>query len=93
MGVPARVVRLLAALSASIAIAMERVMIQADRELLEQARRAAHERGVTFPQLVREALAHELAARAEPPRPLSCVGVIRTGGQARGRAYEPDEWR
>ena len=68
-------------------------MIQADHQLLERARRAAHERGVTFPQLVREALEHELAARSEPPRPLSCVGVISTGGRARGRAYKPDEWR
>jgi hypothetical protein len=72
---------------------MERVMIQADRQLLERARRAAHERGVTFPQLVREALERELVARSEPPRPLSCVGVISTGGQARERVYEPDEWR
>jgi hypothetical protein len=68
-------------------------MIQADRRLLERARRAAHERGVTFPQLVREALEHELAARSEPPRPLSCVGVISTDGRARERTYQPDEWR
>jgi hypothetical protein len=68
-------------------------MIQADRRLLERARRAAHERGVTFPQLVREALEHELAGRAESSRPLSCVGVISTSGRARERAYEPDAWR
>jgi hypothetical protein len=68
-------------------------MIQADHQLLERARRAAHERGVTFPQLVREALEHELAARSEPPRLLSCAGVISTGGRARERAYQPDEWR
>jgi len=69
-------------------------MIQADRQLLERARRAAQKRGVTFPQLVREALEHELAAaRSEPSRPLPCAGVISTGGQARRRAYEPDEWR
>jgi hypothetical protein len=72
---------------------MERVMIQADTSLLERARRAARERGVSFPQLVREALEHELAARTQPTRPLSCVGVIRTGGRARERAYEPDPWR
>ncbi|MET0762889.1 MAG: hypothetical protein ABWZ63_11240 [Thermoleophilaceae bacterium] len=72
---------------------MERVMIQADRALLERARRAARERGVTFPQLVREALEHELATRADPPRGLSCSGAISTGGRARERAYEPDVWR
>jgi hypothetical protein len=77
---------------ASIAITMERVMIQADQWLLERARQAAHERGVTFPQLVREALERELAAWS-PPRPLACIGVIRADGQARRRAYEPDVWR
>lgn len=68
-------------------------MVQADKGLLERARRAARERGVTFPQLVRDALEHELTARTGPPRPLSCVGAIRTGGQARERAFEPDPWR
>lgn len=68
-------------------------MIQADRALLERARRAAHARGVSFPQLVREALEHELAARGEAARPLSCAGAISTGGRARERAYEPDAWR
>jgi hypothetical protein len=72
---------------------MERVMVQADKTLLERARRAARERGVTFPQLVREALEHELSTRTEPARPLSCVGVVNTGGRARERAYEPDAWR
>jgi hypothetical protein len=72
---------------------MERVMVQADKALLERARRAARERGVTFPQLVREALEHELAMRIEPARALSCIGAIRTGGRARQRAYEPDPWR
>ena len=72
---------------------MERVMIQADKTLLERARRAARERGVTFPQLVREALEHELVTRTELARPLSCVGAIDTGGRARRQAYEPDSWR
>jgi hypothetical protein len=68
-------------------------MIQADRALLERARRAALERGVTFPQFVREALERELATRASRPRPLSCAGVIVSGGEARRRRYEPDAWR
>lgn len=78
---------------ASIASMMQRVMIQAERTLLERAQRAAHERGVSFPQLVRESLERELALGAAQPRPISCAAVISTGGQARGRAYEPDQWR
>ena len=72
---------------------MERVMIQAERELFERARRAARERGVTFPQLVREALEHELGLRSGSPRPLACVGTIDTNGRARKRSYAPDAWR
>jgi hypothetical protein len=79
--------------TASIASTMERVMIQADSALLERARRAARERGVTFPQLVREALEHELATQSGPPRLLACGGVISTGGRARERGYAPDPWR
>lgn len=72
---------------------MHRVMIQAEQTLLERAQHAAHERGVSFPQLVREALARELALSTAPPKPLSCVGIISTGGRARSGVYEPDEWR
>jgi hypothetical protein len=68
-------------------------MIQADEELLERARRAAHERGVTFPELVRQALEREVAATARPARRLGCVGVVSTDGEARRREYEPDAWR
>lgn len=80
--------------SASIASMMQRVMIQAERSLLARAQQAAHERGVSFPQLVREALERELAVNAAPARPLACVGILSTGGRARtGGAYEPDAWR
>jgi hypothetical protein len=72
---------------------MRRVMIQADDDLLERARRAARERGITFPQLVRDALERELAAHARPSRGLSCAGVVSTGGEAAGRSYQPDAWR
>jgi hypothetical protein len=48
-------------LDAVIVLAMKRrVMIQADEGLLTRARRVAGERGITFPQLVRDALEHEL---------------------------------
>jgi hypothetical protein len=68
-------------------------MIQADRQLLADARRVAHERGVTFPQLVRDALEREVAASSIPPRQLASIGVISTGGKAGKRSYEPDAWR
>ena len=67
-------------------------MIQADRGLLERARKAAHARGVTFPQLVREALEHELAREGTPPEP-RFIGALSSGGAARRRTYEPDPWR
>lgn len=72
---------------------MKRVMIQADDELLERARRAARERGVTFPQFVRHALERELAPMLRPLPRLTCVGVVSTDGQARRRKYKPDAWR
>jgi len=68
-------------------------MIQADRVLLERARRAARERGVTFPQLVRDALEHELGPGSGSPPRLGSAGVIRTNGAARQGSYEPDPWR
>lgn len=68
-----------------------RVMIQADESLLARARKAAGERGVTFPQLVRDALEHEL--RDADPGPLTSAGAIDSGGKARKREYRPDTWR
>jgi hypothetical protein len=70
---------------------MERVMIQADRELLERARAAAHQRGISFPAFVRAAIENELGGDFQPP--LDCIGVIDTGGRARARRYAPDPWR
>ena len=67
-------------------------MIQADEGLLERARREAGERGVTFPQFVREALEHELGSLRSSGQ-LACAGVISTGGRARRRRYKPDPWR
>jgi hypothetical protein len=70
---------------------MERVMIQADRTMLAQARAAARERGLSFPAFVRAAIEHELLHARQPE--LSCVGIIDTSGRARSRQYEPDQWR
>lgn len=65
--------------------------VEVDAELLERARRVADERGVAVPQLVRDALEHELAEAApnseqrrplddegEQP-PLTCIGAFRSG--------------
>jgi hypothetical protein len=68
-----------------------RVMIQADEVLLAQARKAAGERGITFPQLVRDALEHELGV--SEPAPLSATGSVDSVGKARLREYQPDAWR
>jgi hypothetical protein len=68
-------------------------MIQVDPPLLERAKREARRRGVSFPQLVREALTRELALSAEPVAPLSCIGAIDTQGRASERDYQPDPWR
>lgn len=64
-------------------------MIQADGALLDRARRAARKRGISFPQLVRDALEHEIP---QPTRP-SCIKVVNSAGAARERSYEPDAWR
>jgi hypothetical protein len=73
-------------------LAMQRrVMIQADEVLLARARKAAGERGITFPQLVRDALEHELSFGE--PAPLSSSGIVDSGGKARLREYQPDAWR
>jgi hypothetical protein len=72
---------------------MERVMIQADQALLQRARRTARARGITFPQLVRDALTRELAVGTGRPQRPSCIGIVDTGGVARARGYEPDAWR
>lgn len=72
---------------------MQRVMIQVDTSLLERAKREARRRGVSFPQLVRDALARELSLSAEPAVALTCVGAIDSEGNARARQYQPEPWR
>jgi len=82
-----------------IAPMMQRLMIQAEPELVERAKRRAAERGVSVAQVVREALEHELAAQDEPiPPPLRCVGVFSSGRSDLSRLasediFEPDTWR
>lgn len=75
---------------------MKRLMIQADEELLERARRRAAERGVSIAQVVRDALENELGVHAQP-EPLS-LGRYRSGAgdlalRASDGEYEPPPWR
>lgn len=54
--------------------------VELDAELLERARRVARERGVAVPQLVREALEHELGPEQEGEQPpLTCIGAFSSG--------------
>ena len=48
-----------------IALMMQRLMIQAEPELVERAKRRARERGVSVAQIVREAMEHELGVDDE----------------------------
>jgi len=63
--------------------------IEIEADLLERAQRAARERGVEVPELVREALEHEMAgagsesltrAQDEGEQPsLTCIGAFSSG--------------
>jgi hypothetical protein len=76
---------------------MKRVMVQADPSLLERARHAADRRGITFPQLVRDALEHELANDGPQPAPTSIRAFDSGQGDLAARSdadrYEPPPFR
>jgi hypothetical protein len=83
-----------------IALMMQRLMIQAEPELVERAKRRALERGVSVAQVVREALEHELAVDEEEPLapPLKHVGVVSSGHGSLARLasediFEPEPFR
>ena len=82
-----------------IASMMQRLMIQAEPELVERAQRRARERGVSVAQVVREAMEHELGVEEEPlAPPLKCIGVFASGrGDLSRRAsedeFEPEPFR
>ena len=83
-----------------IAPMMRRLMIQAEPELVERAKRRARERGVSVAQVVREAMEHELGVEEEEPLApaLNCIGIGRSGrGDLSRRAsedeYEPEPFR
>jgi hypothetical protein len=69
----------------------QKASVEIEADLLKRARRAARERGVAVPQLVREALEHELGGSAPEPGqtspskdegeqpPLTCIGAFNSG--------------
>lgn len=82
--------------------------VELDADLLERARRVADERGVAVPQLVREALEHELGDAALKPESgvkdegeqplLTCIGAFRSGRGdlsklASEDVFEPEPFR
>lgn len=82
-----------------IASMMQRLMIQAEPELVERAKRRAAERGVSMAQFLREAMERELASHEEQvPPPLTCIGVFNSGRSdlsrlASDHIFMPRSWR
>jgi hypothetical protein len=80
---------------------MQRLMIQAEPELIERTKRRASERGVSVAQVVREAMEHELGPAPDEeriPPPLTCIGAFRSGRGDLSRLasediFEPAPWR
>jgi hypothetical protein len=71
--------------------------VEVDAELLERARRVADKRGVAVPQLVRDALEHELGDE-EPQAPFSLIGAFTAGrsdlsARASSDEFEPRPFR
>ena len=72
--------------------------VEVDAELLERARRVAAERGVAVPQLVRQALEHELGPADGEQPPVTCIGMFESGRGdlselASRDVYEPPPFR
>ena len=75
---------------------MTRLIIQAEEELLDRARRRAAERGVSIAQVVRDALEQALANDGQPiPRNLGkfSSGTTDTSERASNGEYMPPPWR
>jgi post-segregation antitoxin (ccd killing protein) len=83
----------------------EKASVEIEGELLERARRVARERGVEVPQLVHDALEHEIGQvapaqpqdEAEQPA-LTCIGAFRSGRGdlsklASEDVFEPEPFR
>jgi hypothetical protein len=76
---------------------MQRLMIQADAELVERAKRRAAERGVSVAQVVREAMERDLGREPQQPS-FSLIGAFTSGRSDLSRlasedVFEPEPWR
>jgi len=72
--------------------------VEVDAELLERARRVADQRGVAVPQLVRQALEHEIGPADGEQPPVACIGMFESGRGdlselASRDVYEPPPFR
>jgi hypothetical protein len=78
---------------------MQRLMIQAEPELIQRVKRRAAERGVSAAQVWRDAIQHELGPDEERiPPPLTCIGAFSSGRSdlselASENIFEPRSWR
>lgn len=78
---------------------MQRLMIQAEPELIQRVKRRAAERGVSASEIWREAMRHELGSHEERiPPPLTCIGAFSSGRSdlselASEAIFEPRSWR
>jgi hypothetical protein len=76
---------------------MKRIMIQADEDLIARAKDAAHQRGVSVAQLVRDALEQQLGPPRRPRTRL--IGAFNSGEtdvarrSARTPSVPPRPWR
>ena len=83
----------------------EKAIVEIEGDLLAQARRIARERGMEVPELVHEALEHEIGPAAPGPigdegeqPPLTCIGAFRSGRGdvsklASEDVFEPEPFR
>jgi hypothetical protein len=78
---------------------MQRLMIQAEPELIQRVKRRAAQRGVSASQVWREAARHEVGPDEERiPPPLTCIGAFSSGRSdlselASEDIFEPRSWR
>jgi hypothetical protein len=80
-----------------LTLMMQRLMIQAEPELVERAKRRARERGVSVAQVVREAMERDFGDEPQQP-PFTMIGAFRSGRSDLARLasediFEPDSWR
>jgi len=65
--------------------------VEVDAKLLERARRVADQRGVAVPQIVQEALEHELGDE-KPQPPFSLIGAFTAGRSDLSERASNDEF-